>query len=264
MFDHSPFEPTIFGYGSYYLGFCARYFLLAGGLYWFFQVGFKERWLAYRIQRTFAAPKDLRHEVLWSLINAAFTGIAALLTYYLVQTGYSRVYFHFEDYGWPYFFVSILIYLLVYDTFTYWQHRLMHTRWLFRHVHAVHHRVGNPTALATFALHPIENIPGNLYLVVFVALVPIHPLALTLSAASVSLYGIMVHLGYEFCPSWFFHHRVFGCFLTSTHHNMHHRFVGCNYGAFFRLWDSLMGTGHPAYDDAFDAIALRRQASAGR
>jgi Delta7-sterol 5-desaturase len=35
-------------------------------------------------------------------------------------------------------------------------HRLLHTRWLYRHVHSVHHRSTTPSPFTTYSLHPIE------------------------------------------------------------------------------------------------------------
>jgi sterol desaturase/sphingolipid hydroxylase (fatty acid hydroxylase superfamily) len=58
-------------------------------------------------------------------------------------------------------------------------------------------------------------------------------------------------------PSGFTTHRVTRWHNTSVHHNQHHRAVDCNYGLYYNLWDRLMGTNHPEYDDTFEAVAAR-------
>ena len=74
-------------------------------------------------------------------------------------------------------------------------------------------------------------------------------------------YGTMCHLGYEFYPRWFSRHSFFGWFNTATFHNQHHSLFRCNYAAWFLYWDRLMGTAHPTYLDAFDAVTAQRRAA---
>lgn len=37
-------------------------------------------------------------------------------------------------------------------------HRVLHTKWLYKHVHAVHHRSTVPSPFTTYAMHPIEAL----------------------------------------------------------------------------------------------------------
>ncbi|HKU42537.1 MAG TPA: hypothetical protein VJR89_30475, partial [Polyangiales bacterium] len=34
----------------------------------------------------------------------------------------------------------LIVFALVQDTIFYWSHRVLHTRWLFKHIHSKHHR----------------------------------------------------------------------------------------------------------------------------
>jgi sterol desaturase/sphingolipid hydroxylase (fatty acid hydroxylase superfamily) len=258
MDSRALFEPSVHAYLAYCAEFCIRYFALAGGLYWVLHVGFKQRWLAYRIQQTFPGLDAIRHEIAWSMANTACTGLSTLLVYRFVHDGRTHMYFGVADYGWAYLALSAVLCIVGYDTWIYWQHRWMHTPWMFNHVHWVHHRVGNPTPFATFAQHPIETFAGNVYFVLFVVFVPVHPIAIAGAGAYMFLAGIVGHLGYEFYPRWFSGHSLCGWLITSTYHNIHHRSVRCNYGAWFICWDRLMGTDHPGYQDAFAAVAARR------
>lgn len=264
MIDRSAFEPTVQAYLTYCLGFCVRYFGLAGGAYWLLHLQFPERWAAYRIQPSFPGWGQVRHEILWSLANTACTALATLVMYHLIHEGRTRMYFALDQYGWVYLVVSALLCVLWYDTWNYWQHRFLHTGFMFRHVHWVHHRIGNPTAFATFAAHPIETFIGNAFFLLFVVYVPIHPLALAAAGAYLFAYGTLCHLGYEFFPRWVPRHRLFGWFNNATYHNIHHSRVACNYGGWFIHWDRLMGTGDPGYYQAFEAVAARRSSAAVR
>lgn len=252
------FEPGLAGYIAYCVEFLIRYFLLAGGLYWALQVAFRKRWLSFRIQDTFPGRAEVRHEILWSMSNMACTGLATVLMYHLVRNGDASMYFDAGERGWAYFALSPLLVLAGYDTWIYWQHRWMHSDFMFRHVHWIHHRVGNPTPLATFAQHPLETFLGNAFFVLFVAYVPIHPLALAAAGGYMFLYGIIGHLGYEFFPRWFARNPLLGFVNTSTYHNMHHTHMRCNYAAWFLFWDRALGTNHPDYLDVYDEVTARR------
>jgi hypothetical protein len=47
----------------------------------------------------------------------------------------------------------------------------------------------------------------------------------------------------------------YGLFLnTSTHHAMHHEAFRANYGLYFNIWDRLLGTNHPQYEQRFAAV----------
>jgi sterol desaturase/sphingolipid hydroxylase (fatty acid hydroxylase superfamily) len=252
------FTPTVGAYVWYCVGFCLRYFAIAGGLYGIFHVWFGRRSLVYRIQRTFPSLAEIGHEIRWSMSNTACTGVSTLLLYWLVREQRTHMYFAVGERGWPYFVASVVLGVAGYDAWFYWQHRLLHTPWLFRRAHAIHHRVANPTPFATFAHHPIETLMGNAYFILFVLLIPVHPLALGLVGVIIFAFGIVGHLGYELYPDGFADHPVLGWLNTSTHHNMHHSHAACNYGLCFNYWDRLMETNHLTYRRTFDAITARR------
>jgi sterol desaturase/sphingolipid hydroxylase (fatty acid hydroxylase superfamily) len=244
----------------YYLGSCLRYFVVAGFLYAAFHVWWRRRWIAHRIQAAFPRRAEVRHEIRSSLSAMAVSGLTGVLLYDLIQAGWTRTYFEVARYGWAYFAFSVVLGIVGYDAWFYWQHRLLHTRWWYRHAHSVHHRATNPTPFANFAHHPIEITLGNVYFILFTILVPVHPLAFALVSMFVFGWGMIAHLGYELYPKSFTSRRAFGWINSATHHNMHHSHVRCNYGMFFNHWDRLMGTNHPEYRSTFDAVRAARPA----
>lgn len=262
MLTRESFDPTLHAFLVYYLGFCLRYGVTAGAAFWILHVAFRDFWAAYRIQREFPPVRQIGFEIRWSLVNTAVSGFSTMLMYVCIHNGWSSMYFDATARGWLYFGLSILLCIVGYDTWIYWQHRWLHTPWLFRHVHSLHHRVANPTVFAAFAQHPGETLMGNVYFALFVLFVPIHPWAMAVAGAYMFFIGVLAHSGYEFYPSGFTRHPILGWINTSTHHNMHHRHVGCNYGNWFNCWDTLMGTNHPEYHDTFDATRQRVAAQA--
>ena len=67
---------------------------------------------------------DVRHELRWSTATMACSGLTTLLLYALVRGGWTRLYFDAGRYGWGYFALSVVIGIVGYDTWYYWEHRL--------------------------------------------------------------------------------------------------------------------------------------------
>ncbi|KAG6432897.1 hypothetical protein SASPL_104487 [Salvia splendens] len=51
---------------------------------------------------------------------------------------------------------QILFYFILEDFVFYWGHRILHTKWLYKHVHSVHHEYATPFGLTSEYAHPAE------------------------------------------------------------------------------------------------------------
>ncbi len=198
-------------------------------------------------------------EFIYSFITFLIFSLIAVCGFYLSETGYTFLYNDISQFGWAYFFISILLMLLLHDTYFYWTHRLMHHKALFNLFHKVHHLSNNPSPWAAFAFHPLEAVVegGILLLIIFV--IPSHPMAIFIFLLIMTVMNVLGHLGYEIYPENFLKHPIGKWNNTSTHHNMHHRLVKCNYGLYFNIWDKIMGTNHELYEKSFEEIASRRK-----
>jgi sterol desaturase/sphingolipid hydroxylase (fatty acid hydroxylase superfamily) len=56
---------------------------------------------------------------------------------------------------------SLPLLVLLEECCFYYSHRLLHTPWLYRHVHKQHHAFTSPVALAAVYAHPLEVAAGN-------------------------------------------------------------------------------------------------------
>jgi Delta7-sterol 5-desaturase len=212
-----------------YIAHIVRYALFAGTAYLLFYVWFRRRVISRKIQATFPKSADLRREILYSL--------------------------------WLYFWFSLAVLILVHDTWFYWTHRLMHLKPLFPYFHRVHHLSHNPTPWASFSFQPLEAVVQAVIFPLTVLWLPIHPVVTLLWLFYMTAMNVFGHLGFEILPAGFLRNRVSRWHNTSVHHNMHHRYVHCNYGLYFNIWDRLMGTNHPRYEEEYDRVCLKRSAS---
>ena len=236
-----------------------RYLLFAGSAYMFFYGWRHREWVYRKIQAKFPEKKHLLREIRYSILTAAIFALVAVATFWARQQGYSRVYTDVHQHSWGYLLFSFVLMVLLHDTYFYWTHRLIHHRRLFPYFHRVHHLSHNPSPWAAYAFHPLEAIveAGILPLILFT--LPVHPLALIFFSLFMIMFNIMGHLGYELVPERLHQHWLGRWFNTSTHHNMHHQLVKGNYGLYFNVWDTLMGTNHRQYEQRYQEIISREK-----
>lgn len=182
-------------------------------------------------------------EIGWSLASAAVYGVpAGIVAWGWQERGWTLIYTDAADYPLWWLPVSLLLYLLIHDTWFYWTHRLMHRPWWFRHMHAVHHASRPPTAWAAMSFHPWEAVTGAIVVPLLVFVIPIHVAVLGLLLAIMTVMGVTNHMGWEMFPRGLVHGPIGKWLITASHHELHHQKYRCNYGLYFRHWDRWCGT----------------------
>lgn len=186
---------------------------------------------------------QIRREMGWSLASAAIYGLpAGLLAWGWHEQGWTRIYSAAGDYPLWWLPASVLVYLVLHDSWFYWTHRWLHRPKPFRLAHAVHHASRPPTAWAAMSFHPLEAVTGAAVIPLLVLVIPIHAGALLFVLAVMTVMGVANHLGWEPFPRRLVEGRLGGWLITASHHHRHHSDFRCNYGLYFRLWDRLCGT----------------------
>ena len=236
-----------------------RYFLTAAPFYAFFWM-WRPAWLrGRRLQSSDPGRDRILSEIAYSMSTVVVFSAIGLSLVYAQQAGLTKIYVNVGERGWPYFWASIAVAVLVHDAYFYWTHRLLHWRPLYRLAHHVHHRSASPTPWAAYAFHPLEAViqAGVYLLIVFV--IPMHPLALMLFLVYMIVRNVVGHLGFEVWPSGFARHPLTRWHLTPTHHDLHHRFGKGNYGLYFGFWDDWIGTNRADYAATYDAVTTPRR-----
>ncbi|MBL9115965.1 MAG: sterol desaturase family protein [Verrucomicrobiaceae bacterium] len=235
-----------------------RYAVVAGTAWLLAYVIFKKRWWARKIIQRDASAHDVRRELMWSIITALIYGVVGVVTIMVGKAYGWQIYRKIEAYGWPWFFVSIGIAIIVHDTWFYWTHRLIHHPSLFKLVHRVHHESNNPTPWAAYAFSPLEAVVQACIFPLLAFTVPMHPLAFFCFMVWQITFNVLGHTGYEYFPRWLMRSWIGKIVNTPTNHVQHHERLRGNYGLYFNVWDRLMGTNHPDYETRFEEVTTRK------
>jgi Delta7-sterol 5-desaturase len=237
-----------------------RYIVTAGAcslIVWaFWDRVFKSR----KLQARKAVAADFRREVIASLRTIAIFSMTGFGMYLGAKFGWLTIYPDFADRGLEYFGLTLAAMFVAQDAYFYWTHRTMHHPRLFRCFHWTHHKSKTPTPWAAYAFDIPEAIVIVAFVPLWVALVPMHDLAIFIFVSLQLVRNVMGHAGVELSPVSGRPSMVFGWLNTTTHHDLHHQNGGTNFGLYFTWWDRWMGTEHPEYQSRLSEMAHRRHA----
>lgn len=147
-----------------------------------------------------------------------------------------------EEMGLSWWMVILQMYfgIVLVDAWTYWKHRMLHTKLLFP-FHKHHHSFRDPTPFAGFAVGPVETVLTfwPLLLICIPEAKHFAPLYFTAIIGFVLL-NLYLHCGVTFNIM----ERVLPKLLlnSSAWHNVHHSDVNANFGEVSFIWDKICKT----------------------
>jgi sterol desaturase/sphingolipid hydroxylase (fatty acid hydroxylase superfamily) len=119
-----------------------------------------------------------------------------------------------------YFILSLIFYYV---------HRILHTPYLYKRIHKVHHSWQTPVGCSAIYAHPIEHLLNNILPVFIPTLIlKMHPIYLNIIVFITTMNSVNVHSGYNF--------------VNAQEHDDHHKYFLCNYGAGLDVFDWLHST----------------------
>jgi len=237
-----------------------RYFIAVTLMWGLLHVLLRRR-LAHRVIAGWPTARDLRREIGYSVSSMLVFAGVGLVVFALVITGRFVIYGDPGKYGWAWFWLSLPVMIVWHDVYFYWTHRLLHRRWLFRHVHGVHHRSRNPSPWAAYSFHPVEAFINALVTPLALLVVPLHGGVLFIFMLHQIVRNAHGHAAVETMPRGFVRHWLGRHFTTTTHHHMHHETASGNYGLWFTWCDRWCGTEQGDYAKRFDASTAPRPAA---
>lgn len=229
-----------------------RYFLFAGALDFLVRSGsWASRFDGQRIEKKKPTQGQVRREIGWSIFTSLIFAAVGWVAFLAWQAGLTQVYLSVDEKGWVWFFLSLVLMIVIHETYFYWTHRWMHQPQVFRLFHRVHHESRVPSAWAAFSFHPLEALVEALILSAFLFLFPVHPGAYVVFLFYMTVFSVIHHCGVELYPRGFASHWLFRAWVSATHHQAHHSRFIVNYGLYFNFWDRWMKTQDSRYEESF-------------
>ena len=234
--------------------------LVAGGLHLYFYTFTKQgQALKYDTRplmkngRQFTLGGQIRDNIFWPIASGVTVWTAyEVLMFWAMANGYAPMLTWAAHQFW---FVALFLLIPVWESFYfYWIHRALHIPFLYKHVHALHHRNINVGPWSGLSMHPFEHLIflGSV-LVHFV--VAAHPVHILFHLQYYALTAATTHTGFEGMVIKDKNRLKLGTF----HHQMHHRYFECNYGSLELPWDKWFGSFHDGTVESDTKIRERRK-----
>ncbi len=127
---------------------------------------------------------------------------------------------------WLWLVILVALVPAIHEIHFFFIHRLIHTQFLYKHVHSVHHNSINPSPWSSLSMHPVEHL---LYFgeVVWHLIIPSNPVVMLFNMHVVGYGAINGHIGFDKL-------EITDEAALDSHayaHYLHHKYFEVNYGA---------------------------------
>ncbi len=238
-----------------------RYLFIAGLFYLIFYLWFPRRWRQRKLNSRAYKRGQFKKEVGWSCITAFIFALSGAAMAVLWQKGYTKIYTEADLYPLWWLPVSLVIAMVLHETYYYWLHRWMHHPKIFRVVHKVHHDSNITSPWTAFSFHPVEGLLQAVFVPLLLFVLPTHLYVLVLQLTIMTFSSVINHLDIEIYPKNFHRHFLGRWFIGATHHSLHHKQFKYNYGLYFTFWDKWKKTESPLYEKLFEEKTIPEMAT---
>lgn len=262
------FQPSLEQSRTFEFGWIAEIYLrnmilmigVAGGLHLYFHA-FKRQGndLKHDIRelkgkgRPYTFNNQLIDNIVWTLASGVtFWTAYEVLMFWGLANGYAPMLQWADN---PVWFVMLFLLTPLWISFHfYWIHRGLHWRPLFNIAHKLHHRNKNVGPWSGLSMHPIEHLMFfSSILIHFI--IASHPIHILFHMQHQSLTAATSHTGFSGLLVKDKNRLALGTF----HHQMHHRYLDCNYGNLEVPFDKWFGSFHNGTLQSHQALQMRRK-----
>ena len=161
------------------------------------------------------------------------------------------VHFSFEFNIW--IVVLGMLFVIFHDAYFYVVHRFLHTRFMMKYVHIVHHKSNPSNIWSSYSFHPVEALLyAGVSGIIFIFDINIY--ALFFAIFYNDFCTIIGHCGYEIFgknikDTWFYKYCI-----TTTYHNTHHSDNNWNIWLYLTYLDKIFKTNSKDYEKKFDTV----------
>ena len=190
--------------------------------------------------------------IFWSYVALHFWTFFECLMWYAYANGWATMITFDSNPVW--FGVLIVLIPIYAGLYFYAHHRVLHMRFIYRHVHSWHHRNINTGPWSGLAMHPVESFILMTDVLIFL-LIPAHPIHILFLMFHHGVGAPTSHAGFEKVKLG----RGVDIEVGDFFHQLHHRFFDCNYGTGETPWDRWFGTFHDGSADGNELVKERRR-----
>ena len=168
-----------------------------------------------------------------SLIALIYMGIFA---YFFIQI--AMPYYKITDraFGFDEYLLKFFLVFLINDIEFYVFHRFVfHNKYLYKYIHAHHHRSNNPDLYTTFYISIPEMTIIGLFFLTIPLIMEVNYYMIIIGPLIMPLFQGYIHSDYNL-----FENNRF--FIFPKYHRKHHQELRGNYGQIFQIWDKIFGT----------------------
>ncbi|PHR92228.1 MAG: desaturase [Blastopirellula sp.] len=151
-----------------------------------------------------------------------------------------------------YLFMLALLVPVIHEIHFFYIHRLIHTPFLYKHVHSVHHNSINPSPWSSLAMHPVEHM---LYFstMFYHLIIPSNPIIALYQLHYAGFGAVPGHIGFDKI-------EVGKNSAVDSHaytHYLHHKYFEVNYGDGLVPLDKIFGTWHDGSKESDEIMKER-------
>lgn len=184
----------------------------------------------HKIESKEVQKEQVAFEIKHSIKSIVVFGFSIIPIIYLVRVGVIEL----LPNTWFNVLLGVTILTLWNEVHFYIVHRIMHQKYLMKHIHIIHHKSYIPTIYSVYSFHWVEALLLSTVPLTIVPFIPFSLLAVFIYPLVSILLNFAGHCNYRFADgkgtSW----RLFG-----TYHNEHHSRGRKNYGFVLNFLDRL-------------------------